>query len=118
MSDFYDEMAAVALELLTEFGSDVTLYRETGATANPVTGAVVAGTDASVVSKGLLKPYPNSMIDGTRILVGDRMLVLSAENTPLPTDKPVIAGQKWAIVNITSINPAGTPLVHFVQVRK
>lgn len=115
---FYDKMAATALKLLTKFGADVTIKRETGGSTNPVTGEVIAGVDASVVSKGLIKPYPDKMIDGTRILDSDRLLVMSSENVILPSDKPFIDGEDWAIVNIKTVKPTDTTVVYFVQVRR
>ena len=118
MSDFYEGMAATATKLLTQFGGNITLKRRTGSSVDPVTGVVVAGTSADVVSKGLLRPYPDNLIDGTRIKASDRMLILDASNEPLMTDKPVVQSQDWNIENITSVNPAGTPLVYFVQVRR
>ena len=117
-SDFYTEMAETALELLTEFGKTVTLVRVTGDTFDPVTGAAVAGSDASVTTTGLIKPYNDSLIDGTRILSGDKELVLSNEQVPTQTDKVTIDGENWAIVNIKSIKPDdATPVVYFCQCR-
>lgn len=118
MADFYTEMAAVALELLEEFGQSITLSRETGGSIDPITGEVTAGTDASVTTTGLIKPYPDRMIDGTRILSSDRELVLSNEQVPLPSDKPTIGGEEWSIVEITTVSPAGTDVVYFCQVRR
>lgn len=116
---FYDDMAATALELLQEFGTTVTLPRTTGGSTDPITGEVTAGTDASVTTTGLIKPYPDRMIDGTRILQGDRELVLSNEHQPLPTDHPTIGGENWAIVGIKTVKPDGaTPVVYFCQVRR
>jgi len=115
---FYDDMAAVALELLDEFGQAITLPRTTGGSVDPITGIVTPGTDASVVTTGLLKPYPDAMIDGARILSSDRELVLSDEQVVNPTDKPLIDGEEWSIVNIKTINPAGTVVCYFVQVRR
>lgn len=115
----YSKPAATALRMLAKYGTTVTLSRKTGAKTDPVTGAVTAGTDASVTTTGLLKPYPDRMIDGTRILQGDRELVLSNEQEPLPTDHPTIGGENWAIVGIETIKPDGaTPIVYFVQVRR
>lgn len=118
MPSFYDDMAATALELLTEFGQAVTLQRYTGASVDPITGYSTAGTDASVITTGLLKPYPDSMRDDTRILQGDKELVLSNEQVPTASDKAVIGGENWSIVNIKTISPAGTPVCYFVQVRR
>ena len=115
---FYADMGGVAVELLKEFGQPVKLVRVTGASTVPVTGVVTAGTDASVTTAGILKPYPDDMIDGTRILTSDRELVLTNEHIPLPSDKPEIQGQQWSIVNITTTSPAGVDVVYKVQVRK
>lgn len=115
---FYDDMAATALELLNEFGQSVTLTRRTGNSIDPITGTVTAGTDASVITTGLIKPYPDSLVDNTRILSGDKEIVLSNQYVPTMTDKPRINGEDWIIVNIKTINPAGTPVCYFVQVRK
>lgn len=115
---FYDDMATEALKLLTEFGMPITLPRATGRSTHPVTGVVTPGDDATVTTTGLLMPYPDGMVDGTRILDSDRELILSNEQTPLPTDKPTINGQNWMIVNIKTISPAGTDVVYFCQVRR
>ena len=116
---FYADMAATALELLTEFGKTVTLVRVTGDSYDPVDGSDVAGSDASVTTTGLIKPYNDSLIDGTRILSGDKELVLSNEQVPTQTDKVTIDGENWAIVNIKTIKPDdATSVVYFCQVRK
>lgn len=115
----YSNIAATALALLAKFGATVTLTRTTGGVFDPVTGYQSASVDASVTTTGLLKPYPDRMIDGTRILAGDRELVLSNEQEPLPNDKPVIGGESWAIIGIKTVKPNGVDaVVYFAQVRK
>lgn len=117
---FYGDMADVALELLAEFGAAVSLPRGTGGQINPVTGEVYANTAVTTVTTtGLLRPYDDNMIDGARILAGDRELILSDEQAPTPSDKPTIGGDQWAIVSIKNIKPDGvTPVCYFVQVRR
>ena len=116
---FSDDMAAAALKLLEKFGKPVVLARITGGAVDPVTGATTASADASVTTTGLIKPYPDGLIDGTRIMQGDRELVLSAEHEPLPTDKPVVGNQQWSIVGIKTVKPDdATPVVYFCQVRR
>ena len=115
---FYANMAATALRLLDKFGRPVVLTRTTGESIDPVTGRTTPGTDASVTTTGLLKPYPDRMIDGTRILDSDRELILSNERVPVPSDKPTIGGENWSIVNIKTISPAGTDVIYFCQVRR
>ena len=114
----YSKSAATALKLLTRFGGDVVLSRETDGSTDPITGVVTPGTDASVTTTGLLTNYEDNMIDGARILDSDRKLVLSNEYEPLPTDKPVIAGEEWSIEAIKTIKPFDTVAVYFCQVRR
>jgi len=118
MSFDYSKSAQTALKLLTRFGGEITLSRTTGDSIDPITGVVAAGTNTSVTTTGLLKKYPDKMIDGARILSGDRELVLSNEQTPQPTDKPVIAGEEWSIEAIETVKPFDVVIVYFVHVRK
>lgn len=116
----YSGLAATALSLLTKFGYAVALTRTTGSTYDPITGATVEGTDASVTTTGLIRTYAALLVDGTRILSSDRELVLSNEQVPMPTDKITIGGENWSIVGIPkSIKPDNaTDVVFFVQCRK
>jgi len=116
---FYIGMAATAKSLLARYGTTVTLHRVTGETFDPVTGATVAGSDASVTTTGVLLKYAENAIDGVSIMAGDRKLVLSNEQEPLPSDNPVIGGENWSIVSIDPVKPDdATPVVYFVQVRR
>jgi len=116
---FYSKMATTGRTLLQKFGSPVTLKRTTGGVTDPVTGLVVSGTDASVSTTGLLRPYPDNVIDGVRIMVSDRELILSDEQPVSPDDRPIIGGEEWSIVSIKTIQPdASTPVIYFAQVRR
>ena len=118
MSFDYSKSATTALNLLVKFGGEITLSRKTGNSVDPITGIEAAGTDSSVTTTGLLKPYPDNMIDGTRILASDRELVISNEQTPEPSDKPIIDNEEWSIVSIKTIKPFDTVVVFFLQVRR
>lgn len=115
---FYADMADLATELLTEYGQAVTIKRITGGSDDPVTGVAVAGTTASLSSVGVLRPYPDRLIDGTRITASDRELTLDASVEPLMTDKITVQGQDWNIAAIVGHSPAGTVLCYRVQVRR
>jgi len=116
---FYSKMAATALKLLTKFGASVTLKRVAGETFDPISGVTVAGTDSSVATTGVLRTYPDKVIDGTRIMSGDRELVLSNEQVPQLSDYAVINSEQWSIVTIRTVKPdSSTAVVYFVQVRK
>lgn len=115
---FYSELAVVAAQLLAEFGQTVTIRRTTGKVASPVTGAVTtAGTVQDLTTKGVLRKYPDAVIDGTRMTTSDRELVLADTVQPLLTDKILIQGEYWTVQRVETVNPAGTAMVYKVQVR-
>lgn len=114
---FYADMQATAARLIDQFGRDVVLVRESGGGIDPVTGAVTTGTDDSVTVRGIVRRYPNSLIDGTRIQATDREVVVEAKEQPLMTDRVRIDGKDYPVEEIQTTDPAGTPLVYFVRVR-
>jgi hypothetical protein len=115
---FYSDLATTAKELFTEFGQTITITRTTGDTYNPVTGDTTYGSSSTFLSKGILKQYKSTLIDGTRIKATDRELVLDDTVEPLMTDIITIGGESWTPIMPGATNPAGTPLVYRVQVRR
>jgi adhesin HecA-like repeat protein len=119
MSDaFYNRMAATASRLLNRFGGVVSVVRNTGGSVNPVTGTIVAGTNTTLTAKGLINDYADNLIDGTRILASDRLLIIDNTFEPLLTDKPTVGGQNWTIVSIKQVKPYAVGVVYFLQVRR
>jgi hypothetical protein len=115
---FYNEMAGVARELLADFGATISITRTTGRVESDITGAVTsAGSVATYLPKGILKEYNNMQIDGSKIQTGDKLLVLDDTVLPLMTDKPIVNGKTWNIMDIEIKEPAGIPLVYLVQIR-
>lgn len=117
MSDFYTKMAATASRLIGKYGQAMAIKRVSGGTIDPVTGATTAGTTTSYPVQGILQRYPDALIDGTRILTSDRLAILTPVVEPVITDKLAFGNKDWTIASIQTANPAGTPLVYFVQVR-
>ena len=117
MSDFYPRMAATASRLIGKYGQAISIKRTTGDTIDPVTGITTAGTSSTLTTTGILQRYPDSLIDGTRILTSDRLAILAPTFEPTLEDTLSFGGKDWTIASIQTANPAGTPLVYFVQVR-
>lgn len=109
----YDDLAETVTDLLTEFGQAITLSRYS-ATFNSVTGKDSAASTASLTTVGVWQSIRAELIDGSRIQAGDKLLIIDASVTPAMGDK--VDG--WQIVDITTINPAGTALAYRLQVRK
>ena len=126
MSAFYDEMAEVALDLITEFGQVGALTSVTEGEYDPVTGV---GTDPVTLTQSgqlILLDYTaaeSGVINASGSLVqqGDKKILLAANGlTWVPTMITTIdaGGQAWTIVNIKSTNPAGTPLLYEIHGRR
>lgn len=113
---FYDDMAATAKELITEFGFDVTLRFNNG-THNPTTGAKTT-SNTDTVTKGVFTKIGKTLRDDFTIMNGDRVCVLISDVEPTKNTKLLIDSEAWQIVNIKQIKPSTTTIVYFVQVRK
>ena len=116
---FYEDMANTASTLLGQFGSTVTIKRETSASIDPVTGTHTPGTTASLTANGVT----TAITKEDRAVFGDvqgndRILVLDESQAPQEGDLVEVAGEDWSIVRIQETNPAGTPLVYRVLIRK
>ncbi len=117
---FYSEMADVADDLITEFGQSVTLKVASGTSYNTSTGGVTV-TYTDQIGHGCTVDFDKGLIDGEKVRIGDRLVLLSPFGLTEPTegDKLIIGSDTWSIVPpVTVTNPAGTPVLYEVQVRK
>ena len=115
---FYNQLAKTAAKLLARRGAPITFSRTTGGSIDPVTGVVVPGTTATFTPVGIIKNFPDALIDGTRIQTSDKIVVSDASFEPAMTDTVSIESQDWSIVKITANAPAGLPLSYTTQVRR
>lgn len=126
MSEFYDDMAETAAELLTEFGQSVTLTHVAAGSYDSATRTTAAGTPTTQTGVAVEDTYSAHSIDGTLIKTGDKKLLLSALNSagaqitpPKPEDTAALAGgAPWTIVKVDPVQPGGTPVLYVLQVRK
>ena len=113
-------MATTADELITEFGQTVTLKVSAGAAYDPETGSsVVTYTDQS--GHGCVVDFDKKLIDGTKVRIGDKLVLLSplGISEPKDGDQLVIGAETWQLVPpVTVTAPAGVAVLYEVQVRK
>lgn len=117
---FYEEMAALALELITEFGQPVTL-RDIQPSEydpdNPGGGEVIVEQTA----QGILLDFTGLEFQNNTLIVrGDKKLKVAALGMawkPKPLIKADVQGKTWTVIDVKEINPAGTPLLYELQVR-
>lgn len=110
---FYSETADTVTDLLTEFGQAITITRESSV-FDAVKGRDISVSSESLSTVGIWQVISAKLIDGTRIRLGDKFLVIDGTVAPRMGDR--IDG--WSIVEITEINPAGTVLAYKLLVRK
>ena len=134
---FYAEMATMATELLTEFGRSIVLTRPSLNFSN-ITNKPVSGGTTNLTTIGAFTNIKRSLVDGARIQDAERVMVIDASTEPRMGDLLDVSGLvaveavgaapgtilsagqavAWTIVAIREINPAGTPICYFVQVRR
>lgn len=118
---FYDEMAATALALLSEFGQPVTIARTTPGGYDPATGGVTAPITTSQAGSAVVREYARQHIDGTLIQAGDKRVIVAASGltfAPAPGDSVTASGDVLQVVSVIERNPAGTALVYELQGRR
>lgn len=117
---FYDEMAVMALEMITEFGQPVILLEITTPEYdpdNPGGGDVIIEQTA----QGILLDFTGLEFQNDTLIVrGDKKLKVAALGMawkPKPLVQVDVQGKSWTVINFKEINPAGTPLLYELQVR-
>jgi hypothetical protein len=114
----YSNIRKKAYDKLKKYGFAATLKRTTpgsGPAWNP--GPSI---NAEFPVLALFETYSDGMIDGTTILYGDRKLLLSAEHleaTPRTTDKLIINGEEYNIINVLPLAPGGVSILFTLQIR-
>jgi len=121
MSVFYDEMAEVADELLAEFGQTATLGVPGAQTLNTTTG-VKDVTYTSHTVTATVFDYPQKLIDGNLIRVGDKKVIISAVGltvSPAPLQKFTdVNGLVYKVINARAVAPAGQSVLWILQVQR
>jgi hypothetical protein len=128
---FYDEMAEVASEILTEFKQDaegalpVQLKRPAAPTQGgnsydkPTQNAPTTITLNATVNNVESDKATSAFVDGETILGSDLVITFPAlDATPVMTDTFVVNGKTLAAKKIVSVPPSGTPVVHKVIVSR
>lgn len=119
----YTKTADTALRLLTRFGQSVTLTRATTGAYDPALSAAPV-TEKKETRKAVLLDYDRinfgqALQDGTRIQMGDRRCLMGADGSePTTLDYITVGGVKYPIKVVKALNPAGTPVLYDMLIRK
>lgn len=112
------DLSQTATDILLELASDnyVQLVRETS-TYDPITRTETVSTTTKTFLNCAVTSIDKSLIDNTRILSTDNMLICDNAIEPLETDFIEIEGKSKAVVQIIPINHAGIPQAYKVVYR-
>lgn len=114
-------MQKTAYLLIKEYGAPVVFKRNVGEITNPVNGQIVTEGESQEISvNAVVVPIKESLIDGTRIKIGDKRMICSSIDINGNNFSPLISDilDDWKIQEIEPISPATTPIVYFCRVRK
>ncbi|KTC28026.1 hypothetical protein AO239_12420 [Pseudomonas sp. ICMP 19500] len=119
---FYEEMAIMALEMITDFGFSVTISKTQPGEYDPETGGEAPGVFVEQTAQGILLDFTGQEFQNNSLIrQGDKKLKIAAQGltwVPGLLDKVVAQGRTWSIVPpLKEINPAGTPILYELQVR-
>ena len=119
---FYDEMAVMTLEMITEFGQPVTISSMAPGEYDPETGGEAPGVTVEQIAQGILLDFTGLEFQNNSLIrQGDKKLKIAAQGlvwVPGLLDKVVAQGRTWSIVPpLREVNPAGTPILYELQVR-
>lgn len=128
MSQFYDDLAQTALELLAEFGLEVTLVKKGVNVADPTTGRVTKGTPTSETRVGVVTDNPGDRIGeqygsnfkgGTLTKQTGKWLYMDANGqAPAVEDEIVMQGFKYQLVDVQTIGPGGQALLYLLVMHR
>ncbi|MFJ2381578.1 hypothetical protein K1T36_11345 [Pseudomonas protegens] len=119
---FYDEMAMMALEMITEFGQPVTIRDIKPGEYDPDTDSAGPDTIIEQTAQGILLDFTGLEFQNNSLIKqGDKKHKVAAQGLAWAPDllnKVVIQDRTWSIIPpLKEINPAGTPILYELQVR-
>jgi hypothetical protein len=119
---FYDEMAVMALEMITELGQPVTIRAITVGEYDPETGTTPPDSTTDQTAQGILLDFTGQELQNNSLIKqGDKKLKIAAQGlawVPDLLNKVIVQGRTWSIVPpLKEINTAGTPILYELQVR-
>lgn len=110
------DLSATAKRILDKLGSRgfVKLVK-LDSTYEPVSG-VKSSTETVIDLSAASLPVPSELVDGERIKLTDKLIIMDNETAPDLSDIIRIEGKNYRIVSIEEVNHAGTVQIYKVVV--
>jgi hypothetical protein len=116
----YTRGAATAARLLAKYGAAVTLRSFTPGTYNKDTGVRANPAPTSNTRNGALFDIDHGVKDirGKLVETGDKELLMEPGVAPKAQDSVTVGGIQYTVVSVGELNPAGTPVLFTLHLRK
>lgn len=115
----YSQSANTAIKLLTKFGRDITHVKTVDGAYDINTGSVTNTTVNTTVKAADFAYKANEYRADGLIQADDRYALIEPTLSALDvSDKLIIDGVTWNIVNVNRISPANVTVLYKVQIRK
>ena len=118
MSTFSDEMAAVALDLIKEFGEAITVTKTAQGAYDPSTGTMGTGATTTVTGYGVPQNYTARDKDLESIEEGDVRLFINAVSTaPERGDTVTLDSVDYRVMEVTKYAINSSNVLYELQLR-
>lgn len=128
MSQFYDEMADLALEMIRKFGQEIVVIREGPFAQDPISGTVIIEEEQRMVLQAIVIPTRGTLVTFDNHTMGQDSLIdekqrfvkaaaKGATFEPQSGDVVEMQGKRWRIIGATPVAPAGIPLLYNFRVQ-
>jgi len=116
----YTALQTKATNILTNNGQEITFSYTSGEDIDPATGVVSsAGSTTTVTGYGAATRYRNIEIDGETIQASDlRLICNSVATEPQVGWNVSVNSNSFRVMEVESVNPAGTNVIYICQIRK
>lgn len=118
MSAFYDDMQAVASELLAEVGAPVTVQVMTNGAYDPVLKTKVKAY-APTTGNGVFLNIKNNDTENSLVLTTDTKLLIENLSIVPTVDSTVVRnGETLTVIHFEPLSPTDTVLIYNIYLRK
>lgn len=107
-----------ANRLIARYGQACTLAHVTAGTVSADGASRTGDSSANTTTKVVLLDYDDKLIDGTRIVQGDRRALLRYDAAPVIGDTITVGSEVLKAINVSPLNPGGTVIYYEAQVRR
>lgn len=116
MSALSDELQAVVLDLLSEFGESVTVTSVTEGAYNPADGSVAAGSTSSFTANAVpLTPRKDEKESSNVLNEEVRLILYHATGIPKVGDKLTYNSVGYRVLNVTNTRLSGESLLYEIR---